>query len=288
MSVAAQSPRVSFCDPPPPTCAPLRFIAGILAFLMSALGLWMWWDISKYPCEHAFYDGIDSPVLAAELASNGSDLAKVIAPPCDAELGGVPAEDQVKERSALQSAARSVLWRNTFQDCFFIPLYTSFVWVLGALFASGKANWDRALRYLLGVLMIATGVADYLENWGIFRGLNLGPSDWIAQQTSRPSRWKWAMLGVALLLTFVILRHSANPIYSLATRRLFALGYLASGGIILVGRWRPTLIELAMKLFEVIVVFHIFALLGPCWPGRSKKPAGAPKAVSMPAKLSEG
>ena len=66
-----------------------------------------------------------------------------------------------------------------------------------------------------------------------------------------------------LLLTFVILLRSENPIYSLSTRRLFAVGYLASGILLVAGPWFPVLIALAVSIFALLVLLQAFALLGP-------------------------
>jgi hypothetical protein len=278
MNLPAENKK-SQCDPPPPIRSHARCIAGVLALLMSLLGLWMAIDLKSYPCEHAFYKGIDSPVLAVELASDVYQLRTVTVPACAAELSNVQPQDQGKTLAELQSKSRSALWRNTVQDCFFIPLYTLFVWTFGKLFAVRKNGSLMAIRHVLGFLMLLTAAADYLENRGIFLGLRLGPSDSVAEQTSWPSRCKWALLGIGLLLIFAILVRSANAIYSLATRRLFALGCLASGGMILAGLWRPVLIELAMKLFVLIVLLNTIALLGPYWPWGAKKPDDLPESI---------
>ena len=253
------------CAPPPPLLRPGRFLAGLLALLMTGLAVWMLWDLTlrkttKYPCEHAFHHGIDSPVLAVELASDGPDLGTALSPACRDQLAYVPMQDQPQLQTMLQSRARTAIRRDTDADCFFIPLYTSFVWSFGALFS--KRVSSRAV-ILLGIVMIATAGADYAENFAMFRALREGPSDWIAQQICWPSRFKWALLGLSLLLTAWILSRSANPIYCIATKRLFAIGYLLSGALILVGLGLPTLIGLGMKCFSLLLIFQIFALLGP-------------------------
>jgi hypothetical protein len=269
MSLAFEPPKPHPCDPPIPERSSRRSIAGGSALLMVLLGLWMGLGLREYPCEHAFFNGIDSPVLAVELASNARELRTVTLPACLAQINNVTDTDKGSTLARLQSEARSALWRNTAQDCFFIPLYTSFLVAFGFLFADRKDTANKILRFGLLFLMILTALMDYLENRGIFLDLRLGPSDSVAQQTSLPSRCKWALLGTGLLLTFVILRRSNNAIYSLATRRLFALGYLVGGSMIIGGLWRPTLIELAMKLFGLMVIVNLFALLGAYF---SRKP----------------
>jgi hypothetical protein len=248
MNDQVPSAPLSACEPPPPTRTRARFVTGVLALLFSLLGLWMFLDLRHYPCEHAFHHGIDSPVLAAELASNANELTTAISPACPAEA---------------QNRAKSVLLRNTVADCFFIPLYALFIWSFGALFSIRADGSRLSLSRALAAIMIITALADYVEDIGIFRSLAVGPSDAIAQLTCWPSRFKWILLGVALLLTAVILLRSENPIYSLATRRLFSIAYIASGALLIAGVGLPVLIGLALGLFSLVVLLQIFALLGP-------------------------
>ena len=244
----------SHCDSPPPSLSRARLAAGLLAVAMTVLGFLMTVDLnSKYKCEHDFHHGIDSPVLSVELASNATELKKAVNPECK----------NVPDPSTKAEEAKAVLVRNTVADCFFIPLYTLFVWCFGYLFAvraDGSQMWHR---HPLTGLTIATAAADYLENIGIFRALGGGISDQVAQWTCWPSRVKWTLLGLALLLTFVILLRSENPIYSLATRRLLAIGYLASGILLVVGPWFPVFIGLAVSIFALLVLLQALALLGP-------------------------
>ena len=255
MNQPAAPPPLSACEPPLPVRTRTRLATGILALLLSLLGLWMWFDLRSYPCEYAFHHGIDSPVLAVELASNANELKTAISPTCANKPDLSPAE--------AQKQARSVLFRDTVADCFFIPLYALFVWSFGSLFSIRADGSRLSLSRVLAAIMIITALADYVENIGIFRSLVVGPSDAIAQLTCWPSRSKWILLGVALLLTAVILLRSENPIYSLATRRLFSIAYIASGALLIAGVWLPVLIGLALVLFSLIVLFQIVALLGP-------------------------
>jgi hypothetical protein len=241
-------PPLSACEPPPVTRTRARLATGVFALLLSLLGLWMLLDLQRYPCEHAFHHGIDSPVLAVELASNANELKTAISPACPVEA---------------QKLAISVLRRNTVGDCFFIPLYALFVWSFGSLFSLRADGSRMSLSRVLAAILILTALADYVEDIGIFRSLALGPADAIAQFTCWPSRGKWILLGAALVLTAVILVRSENPIYSLATRRLFSIAYIVSGALLIAGVWLPVLIGLAMGLFSLIVLFQVFALLGP-------------------------
>src|SRR5215469_9008042 len=254
MSYPDHIPTPSICETPP-ILTRARLWTGILAVLMSSLGLWMSIDLNRYPCEHDFHHQIDSPVLAIELASTREEVEKVLNPVCAThpDLSGPKA----------QQRAHSALLRDTIADCFFIPLYTLFIWSFGSLFAVDKAKPLLTLRRALTLATIATATAAYVENTGIFRLLHLGPSDMLAQFTSWPSRLKWTMLAFSLLLTAVILVLSQNRMYSLATRRLLAIGYIAIGTLLAVGLWRPAIIGLAMKMFALIVLLQIVALLGP-------------------------
>jgi len=249
------SATVDSCGPPPPIRTRARLAAGLLALSMSLLGLWMSIDLRRYGCEHAFHHDIDSPVLAVELASNAAELKSAIEPTCS--------DQPEASRLAAQHQAKSALLRNTVADCFFIPLYTLFVWSFGSLFAVRAGGVRMRLRHMLAGVTIGTALADYVENVGIFRSLGLEPSDVLAQLTCWPSRCKWTLLATALWLTAVILFRSEHQMYSLPTRRLFGVGYVVSGALLVAGLWRPVLIELALRLFAVIVVLQIFALLGP-------------------------
>ncbi|HYM78463.1 MAG TPA: hypothetical protein VE377_20995 [Candidatus Dormibacteraeota bacterium] len=269
-NVPAESvpPRTNPCAPPPQDQSPMRVVVGVLALLMSILGFWMLLDVSfrattKFPCEHDFHHGIDSPVLAVELASKKEELESAIRPACSEQVNLAKRAEQDALLARLQSQADRSLRRNTIADCFFIPLYTSFLWSFGTLFAIRGNGSRMALRHLLSVVLIVTAVADYFENCGIFRALRLNPSNAVAQQISGPSRFKWTALGIALLVVALILLRSGNAIYSLATRRLFAIGFGATGILTVVGVWRPVLIGLATTLFSLLVLLQIVALLGP-------------------------
>ncbi len=246
-------PKLDYCFVPPPIKTPGRLVAGVLALLLTALGSWMLWNLAyrqatKYPCEHAFHDGIDSPILALELASNAGELKSVINPEC---------------AEPLQHQAQRAIQRDTDADCFLIPLYTLFIWSFGRLFAVREDGARQGIRHLLGGIMILTAGADYTENFGIFRALKTQPSDWVAKQISWPSRTKWVLLGIGLLLVTRILLRSGNKIYSIAARRLFGIGYFLCAATIISAVWRPSLLGLGLELFSVLVVFQIVALLGP-------------------------
>lgn len=262
------------CAPPQTLQTPLRFFTGVLAVLVTALGLWMFRDLTsnertKYPCEHAFYRGIDSPILAVELASTKEELATAIEPACDDQLIALKSDEaKAQKRQELQPKARLAIHHNTVLDCFFIPLYTSFVLCFGFLFAvksddSKQGTSKMGTRYVLALTMLATAAADYLENLGIFRALDLRLSDEVARHICWPSHVKWTLLGLGLILTAIILLRSGSLMYSLAAKRLFAIAYLAIGILLIFGVHVPVLIGLAMSLFSLLVLLQIIALLGP-------------------------
>jgi hypothetical protein len=264
MSQQAHVPTPLRCEPAPPIRTSARLRTAILAIMMSSLAAWMGYDLKRYPCEHAFHHEIDSPVLAIELASTRVEVETVLAPAC-ASYSEIYSQEEQRAAAYIEArkTAHSALLRDTIADCFFIPLYTLFIWSFGSLFAVDNPKPRVFLRRALALATIATAVFDYVENIGIFRSLALGPSDILAQWTTWPSRFKWTMFAVSLLLTFVILLRSQNPMYSLATRRLFALGYLVTGALLAMGVWRTALLGLGVQIYAFIVILQIIALLGP-------------------------
>jgi hypothetical protein len=230
-----------------------RLLTGFLATLMAMLGLVMSIGLRNYPSDHDFHHGINSPILAVELASNSSELASVLNPP--------PPPD--KEPAQVQAQAREVVRTNTYEDCVFILLYTSFLWFFGMLFAFRSDGFPIGLR-IFTIVIVATGLCDYAENLGIFRAISAAQlSDSLALNICWASRCKWSLLGIALLLTANILLRSRNLMYSLPTRRLLALACILSGTLVIVGLWNPPLVELGTNLFGSVVLINLVALLGP-------------------------
>jgi hypothetical protein len=243
------------CAPNPPLFSARRFVTGVLAAAMGIFALFMANRLSKvYPFEHDFAHHLDSPVLALELATNARELHAV--------LGPSPGDNPKDEETV--KAAHDSLRSNTYQDFLFIPLYTSFVWFFGTLFAAGPSGRRSASGHFLGFIVIAVFALDCLENRGILNALGASVlSDSLAQQICWPSRCKWALFGIALLLTAVILGQTQHSVYSTVTRRLLAMGYAIAGSLVIAGLWRPRLIELANEVFGVLVLINIVALLGP-------------------------
>lgn len=292
MSTAPSQAVPGPCAPIPPIRTGARWRAGLLAVLMSVLAIEMAGGLGKYPFEHNFHHDIDSPILAVELASTADDLDKVLhrsdssvsaaellskgdelqrvlrdigSSSSASEVASNPQEIDtvIKCLSRKLETATSVLRTNTYEDCVFILLYTSFLWFFGGLFAVCSDGSRMRLR-LFSSVVIATALGDYAENFGIFKTLGAKTlTDSLALHTCWPSRCKWTLFGIALMLTATILLRSGSPIYSLATRRLFAIGYLVAGGLLVAGPWYPSLIELAVTAFVLLVLANIVGLLGP-------------------------
>jgi hypothetical protein len=235
-----------------PVLTPKRLWIGVLAITLSVLGLWMDHDVKHYPCKAEFHHHIPSPVLAIELASNREEVKLALEPGC-----GATPQEQVNHQ------AHEALLRNTVADLFFIPLYSLFIWSFGYCVGDDKPKLGNFFQRALMTTVISTAIADYAEDIGVLRSLCLGASNTIARWTSWPSRIKWAMLALSLLLTAVILIRSQTKMYSLGTRILLTSGYTIAGALIATGLRIPYLIRFGMTVLAVIVVLQIIALFGP-------------------------
>jgi hypothetical protein len=212
---------------------------GAAAVLTIAWSLLLMSMLNRYPFPHIFPHDINSPVLALELSHCASDI------------------DAVLHRSEPEKAplATHIMWLGNVLDLGFIPIYALFLWSLARVFA------DRTR--LLTLLILGTALFDYLEDWQIFRALKgASPPIYLA------SLVKWGLLGLVLLLTAIVLLRSTSPVYSLPTKRLLALAYLISGGLLLLsvglGQWIGySYIELGTKIFALLVAVHAIGMLGP-------------------------
>jgi hypothetical protein len=278
-------PKNLACEPVSPGLSSARRTVGIIALLMSTAALWFGAQLnSGYPLPHDFHDKIDRPVLAIELPRSAADLKQVLStsdpsgaeamciktlrssnqqnmPKNKKELNDAPKKAQPVCGSAMAVAA---LRTNTYEDFLFIVLYTLYVWRFAALCAVRADGSPMKLAQVVGWVALATGLLDCAENIGILRVLRADSlTEELALATWWPSTGKWISFGVTLLVTAYILLRSAGPIYSLATRRLLAIGYAISGVLLLVGPARPPLIELATLLFALLAAVNLIALLGP-------------------------
>lgn len=215
-------------------------LVGLATIIVSVL---LGATLGTYKLEHNFHDDIDSPVLALELARNGSDLQMVL---------GVGTGEQEHAISSLRA--------NTILDLLFIPLYASFLWLFADLFSEKQ----RTLRKLAALSVLLAAVADYVEDFRMFIAMSSRElSDALARDIRYASLTKWALLGIALLLIAAILVRSSSGLYSFATRSLFGIAFGTAGALLLAGLWRPTLIELATKLFGLLFLLNTFGFLGP-------------------------
>jgi hypothetical protein len=232
-----------------------RLATGLLAVVMTVVASLIAFQLERhYPFEANFHAKIASPVLALELSTNTDDLKEVLH---TENPGHADPDSSVGE-------AVACLRTKTYEDFLFIPLYTSFLWVFAVLFAPGPDRRHIAHRRTMATVVILVAVFDCAENAGILRALhasNISLS--MAQAICWPSRCKWGLFAVALLLTGWILVRSSSFFYSLPTRHLLALAYAAAGILMLIGLTKPPLIELATSLFALLTIINIVGLLGP-------------------------
>jgi hypothetical protein len=208
----------------------------------------------RYSLEHNFHDDIDSPVLAIELVPDANALAAVLGTDKPASV----------DPAIRPSIAVTCLRANTYEDFFFILLYASFLWQFATLFAIRVDGTPMFHRSTIAGLAVLIAALDCGENIGILRALGASNlNDFPVQAIYWPSRGKWGLFGVALLLTGWILARSASSIYLLPTRRLLALAYGTAGVLMLIGLTMPHMIELATQMFALLVAINIVGLLGP-------------------------
>lgn len=265
-------PLLAACRPVPRTLSRQRLILGLLALSTALLATVFRAQIEKnYPYVHDFHDEIDNPVLAIELARSGLDLRGILTPQNPRYIQS----SRDLSSSDAQVRASASLRTNTYEDFAFILSYSLFLWEFGDFFSAPSAP----ARNFLGLVVLLTACFDVMENFGILRVL--GTPDvgerWnqLALHISVPSRIKWSLLGLALFITARILSRSATDIYSIATRRLLAIGYVVAAGLLWMGiiPYYSDLIKLGVTVFSLLVVINLFALLGPYiaewFPGRT-------------------
>lgn len=134
----------------------------------------------------------NKPILQIELARNESDIVQVLKPNEDVDL----------DRNL-----RDARIGNNLDTFLFIPAYAGFLIGVGLLLAGCDEPWRT---FLLAVALLAVPLAaicDWLENRGISRALDHfaqapahGPRPGDAARISTPSRIKWTLLALILLL----------------------------------------------------------------------------------------
>jgi hypothetical protein len=212
--------------------------AGVAALITVAWAVLITGAAQQYPHPHVFHHDVDSPVIALEISRDAEDI--------DAVLHRTDAE----KRAAAAASMTNVNWL----DLIFIPLYGFSIWALARVFET------RTRLLTLGVL--AAMLFDYIEDWEIYRAIGgENPSVYI------PSLVKWGLLALVFLLLSGILLRSASPVYTLSTKRLMAIGYFVTGGLIIMdvalGEWIGySHIALAMSVFSLLVVVNVVGFLG--------------------------
>jgi hypothetical protein len=218
---------------------------------------------AQYPFAHNFHDKIDSPVLAIELSACAKDQQAILGTDHPAQVD--PNTPSGKAIECLRS--------NTYEDFFFIPLYTIFLWGFASRFTTEPHGRRVAHSRTIAVIAILTAIFDCAENFGILRTLKASSlSDAGARATYLPSMCKWFFFGMVLLLTAWILARSSSEVYSLPTRRLLVLAYGSAGVLLLIGLAMPHVIETATNMFGLLVAVNIVGLLGTCFENTFLQP----------------
>ncbi len=220
---------------------PVSFLtnrAGVAALITALWAGLILGVVKQYPYPHIFHHDVDSPVIALEISRTPQDIDAVL-----------HRRDPGKGPVALRNMSIA-----NWLDLVFIPLYAFSVWSLARVFA------PRAP--VLTLTILGAALFDYIEDWQIGRAIGgADPAIYI------PSLVKWALLGLAFILLGGILLKSASLVYTLPTKRLLAMGYVASGALILMDvglgdRIGYSHIELAMAIFSLLVVANVVGLLG--------------------------
>jgi hypothetical protein len=211
--------------------APLRIAiavlgaAAVIIFLIMGLGM-----AQRYPQRTAFHNGkIKQPVMAMELARNQADLEVVLQTANPAQA----LEEARKPDSAGRKNAVCALRVNTFQDLIFIPMYAGFLACVGWLFHCGAAK--RAWVGILAAgLALAAAVFDYIEDYEMFQTFKASQvGDDLARAISGPSKVKWILLGISLLLLGVAIGISRFKDLGKRAKSGLAFAFAAFGALLL-------------------------------------------------------
>ena len=249
----------------------LRLLTGLIALLTSVLALVMFAELQRYPYPPPFHDGIQSPVLAVELARDKESLKAILGTYQPVLAANGPMSEAGSGQDGHPSAfdrfmtweAVSSLKANTVEDLAFIPLYALFVWCFALLMTASADRGGILLARAVGTLILIAAMLDYLEDYGIFSTLGAEHlTDDLARHTRFPSLGKWGLIAVCLLLLAVILLRSSVSVYKRGTRLLLAVLCTASGLLMLIAlRW-PQLMFPANSLFGIFVLLNAGGLLG--------------------------
>jgi hypothetical protein len=233
--------------------------AGVAALLTIVWAAVLMFLPPKYPFPHKFDHDVDSPVLALEISRGIDDIDRILrpGPTPEAEANNCYLGTRARHPTPqiCEAQAKDYEYESNELDLVFIPLYAFSLWSFARVFT----NRTR----LLTLLILCTGVFDYLEDWQIFR----------ARQGEIaaiyiPSLVKWALLGLVLFGIAIVLLRSKILAYSIATKRILSIVYFLAGILLLisaaVGKWIGySLIELGTGLFGFLLLVQAIGFLGP-------------------------
>jgi hypothetical protein len=192
---------------------------GILAATMASLVIGLTCLALTPRHDGALPRGFQSPVFAAELVRNASEVVQVYGTAAQA------GRCEAGPRNAECDFVRGLRW-NTAADFFFIAGYTVAFMLLARLLPGALGAAAVALA------MIAC-VGDITENLGMFRAMADPATDAVALAVRTPSVVKWtalALLWLALAALFLApaVTGAAPPLWR-ALEGLTGLGYLLGG-----------------------------------------------------------
>ena len=229
-----------------------------IAWLLILTGLGMNRAIEHYyPTPALLHSELSRPVLALELVPDGTALGRLLGrdPSQYPELGIDPGSIHVADIHGV------LLWSTVADSVLFIPLYVAFLIGFVKLTCGEGAVWRLALA-----LAVIAGLADYLENSGIFRVLigNVMLDDRAAAWIRVPALVKWAALhGTLLVLALRFIRTYGAPLFPKAGGGVLALLLLAAALIGIAGLRVYAYLELSVALFSVLVLICGVALWRP-------------------------
>ena len=158
-------------------------VVGILAVLFILYSLWMGqMKASGLPT------GYTSPVLALELAANGSEIDAI-----NRSEGG---------------KATAFIKKQLSKDFGYIVIYVVFFSCLALLLIELGSDWTKYLGWGVVVCAVIAGVFDVIENFRMLKATSTpagAATDSLANSIRYPSLAKWALLFVVCLLVGVIL-----------------------------------------------------------------------------------
>ena len=156
-------------------------VVGILAVLFCLYSLWMGQMTAT-----GLLSGYTNPVLALELAANGSEIDAI-------------------NRSE-NGKATEFIQKHLPRDFGYIGIYVVFFCCLALLLIEVGTDWSKYLGWGAVVCALIAGGFDVIENLGMRKAVaTSAATDSLANSIRYPSLAKWALLFVYCLLVGVIL-----------------------------------------------------------------------------------